>query len=94
MPFEQFEEDYRPPELYTTTLEKGQYKPAPLPNDVMGHVLDTENVRAMEVKYGRPLVGYSAKWTDRYRVYVWESNRWHGVYPLTKDDVQAHRKEE
>lgn len=77
MPIQEFESDYRP---------------APIPGDVMGHVKDTENVRHLEEVYRQPLVGYSAKWTDSYRVQIWNNNRWQGVYPMTADDVQLHKK--
>lgn len=71
---------------------KMNYKPAPVPGDMMGHVKDTENVRLLEGLYDCRLVGYSAKWTDSFRVYVWDDNQWRGVYPLTADDVEYHKK--
>lgn len=81
MPFQQFESDF---------------KPAPIPGDMMGHVKDTENVRVAEKKYGRPLVGYSAKWLilpTSVRVQVWDNNQWCGVFPLTADDVKYYTEE-
>lgn len=71
---------------------ESDYKPAPIPGDLMGHVKDTANVRRVEKIYNQPLVGYSAKWTDSYRVQIWNNNQWQGVYPLTADDVEYHVK--
>lgn len=65
-------------------------KRAPLPNSVMGHVKDTPHVREVEKKYGYPLIGYSARWHDQFRVYVWDNGQWRGVYPLKKDDLSIY----
>lgn len=73
-------------------IEQGIYKPAPLPGDLMGHVKETQHVLELEKRYDCQLVGYSAKWTDGYRVQVWDNNQWRGVYPMNADDVELHLK--
>jgi hypothetical protein len=70
---------------------------------IMGHVLDTEHVRALEQKYHCKLIGYSAAWTRHtvikngeekttYRVEVEDSviGQWRGVYPMNAEDLEIY----
>jgi len=60
----------------------------------MGLVKDTNSVKRAEIRYGVELVGYTARWNNKFRVYVKDVKLgvWHGPYPLNEDDLQPFEK--
>jgi hypothetical protein len=64
-----------------------------LENGIMGHVRDTEHVRAVEKRYNVDLVGYSARWKvveGKFRTEVYSGAQWVGVFPLLADDLEVY----
>jgi len=59
----------------------------------MGHVNDTESVKAAERIYGCKIAGFTASWRcveETLRVYVRDSGVWRGPYILSANDIEMY----
>ena len=65
-------------------------RPAGIVFEAMGIVNDTDSVRRAEIRYGVILAGYTACWTEKLRVYVWDGSLklWRGPYLLNDGDLE------
>jgi len=67
-------------------------RPAGMVFSPMGIVNDTDSTRRAELRYKVVLVGYTACWTEKLRVYVWDGSLklWRGPYLLNDGDLQPY----